>query len=147
MTEYSGRLLTITVVILCVASLIACGVNKPNNTSSSGNSNAATSDPPIITASKLHGYSDCPGTILAVTGEITAINTAGTIASVDLIDEASKRITFEGKHLAEILVTCFFEDDQKASLAKLTKGQQVTIQGRCAGKALGAFQIKECVLR
>jgi putative nucleic acid binding protein len=55
-------------------------------------------------------------------------------------------VTLKGKDMSLVSVQCFFEDEQKAALANLKKGQQVTIQGVCDGKSMNV-SLKKCVVK
>lgn len=69
------------------------------------------------------------GKILEVTGMIDNIGT-------DITN--TLYITLEGDDFVGS-IQCFFNDKYKSDVAKLTKGQKVTIRGRCEGKFLNVL--------
>jgi hypothetical protein len=51
-----------------------------------------------------------------------------------------------GKQYSITNVQCMFGDEHKNALAKLSKGQKVTIKGRCDGK-FGNVLLRDCSLQ
>ena len=69
---------------------------------------------------------------------------AGTVDSIgkDILDEIY--VTLKGGGQFEFLsVQCFFEDKYKSEAARLSKGQGITVRGRCEGK-FGNVLVKKC---
>lgn len=78
------------------------------------------------------------GKMLAVTGKIDSIGK-------DILDTMYLTLS-NGEEFAIMGVQAFFEDDAGKQLARLTKGQKVTVLCRCDGK-LGNVMLKECSLK
>ena len=78
------------------------------------------------------------GKILQVTGKVDSI-------AKDILD--SIYVTLKsGKRFDLMSVQAFFPDSVTAQAAALSKGQKVTVKGRCEGKLMNII-IKDCVLQ
>lgn len=132
--------------IVCV---LACGgtptTNQPASSPVASQAAAPAAEAIKITASQLsRDYEDnevaadkkYDGKLLTVSGKISSINVVFGQTSVVLVgmDDLSRT------------VTGFFGDDQKEAIAKLKKGQTVTIEGRCDGKMMGV-NLKDCKVK
>jgi hypothetical protein len=54
---------------------------------------------------------------------------------------------FVGGGGAPLRVHVFFKDEDKGKVATLTKGQSITVQGKCTGKGIGdSIDVEKCVL-
>lgn len=131
--------------IVCV---IACGGTPTTNQPST--SPAASQAPSAVEAIKItavqlsRDYEEnevaadqkYDGKLLAVSGKISSINVILGQTSIVLlgVDDLSRT------------VTGFFGDDQKDAIAKLKKGQTISMEGRCDGKMLGV-NLKDCKLK
>ena len=77
------------------------------------------------------------GKVLEVSGSIESIGK-------DLMD--TMYVSFGGGGKFELRrVQCFFDDSETDKLAKLSKGQWITIKGRCDG-LMGNVLLKECAI-
>ncbi|KPL00025.1 MAG: hypothetical protein AMJ90_08960 [candidate division Zixibacteria bacterium SM23_73_2] len=67
----------------------------------------------------------------------------GTVKDIEksIFDEIY--VTLEGNKDVIISVDCYFSETHKSSLAKLTKGQKVSIKGKCDGKTFDVV-LKGC---
>lgn len=78
------------------------------------------------------------GKVVQITGEVRRVHKKKTAACIDLMT---------GLKLSLLSIECQFDPKSSGELARLTKGQQVTIRGRMSGKALfDTVEIKECLL-
>ena len=73
---------------------------------------------------------------LTITGSVSSIG-------VDVADRAYIMLNDENDEYAILGVQCYFEDDQKDSLAELKEGDTVTVTGTCEGKVV-SVSVKKC---
>jgi len=71
------------------------------------------------------------------------VSVTGTVASVskDIMGDTSVALATDNQFLP---VRCSFFDSAKPQIAKLQKGDQVTVSGTCAGKPAMDVVIKDC---
>lgn len=72
------------------------------------------------------------------------LEVTGTVHSIGKDILNTIYVTLEGGGRFEIMsVQCYFSDKYKSEAARLSKGQMITVRGRCEGK-FGNVQIKKC---
>jgi len=76
------------------------------------------------------------------------LDVTGTVQEIgkDAFDNSYVNFTCDSNQFMSSF-HCFFSDAHKGDLAKLTKGQQVTIRGKCAGFVIKTVQLKDCELK
>lgn len=136
------NLINLTIVgILFLAVILGCsGANKNASTSTANQSpatNAPTEKPIAVQAKALtKEYDDnelaadakYKDKMLAVSGKVS--NIAETMGNVT--------VQLEGHNIAKN-VMCSFDEAEKANVAKLKKGQQVTLSGKGDGMTAGLY--------
>ena len=71
---------------------------------------------------------------------------SGMVNDIGIDITKTMYVTFNlGRQLEIMTVQCYFDDNHKGDLAKLSKGQSVMIRGSCAGK-LFHIMVKDCEL-
>ena len=90
-------------------------------------------------ANEVRADSNYKDKMLAVTGTVDLIQSTlfGSLY-VSLKDE-SKQYSF-------MSITCYFPDEAKNQLANLSKGQKVTVTGKCGGKTMSIVSLRDCRL-
>jgi tRNA_anti-like/GYF domain 2 len=147
-----GVLVGVPTVLLggCVAFLALVGSSVTNNPTTgsrtpSYSSTAPSVSPISVTALALaQAYEDnevaadnmYSGKVLTVTGIVQSIDTIF----------GSTSVTLAGKEMSIVSVQCFVDDSQKGSVARLKKGQTVTVQGVGDGKSLNVH-LKDCSIK
>jgi len=76
------------------------------------------------------------GKVLAISGTVQGVAKYGKGSAVNLL-------TGNGKGV----IQCYFEENQNQAVAKLTRGQQVTIEGRCDQFFEDTVLVYECVMQ
>ncbi|HEX8919916.1 MAG TPA: hypothetical protein VF766_00470 [Pyrinomonadaceae bacterium] len=112
-------------------------------------SNATTNVPAPIPVTATALYQDYEANEVAADekykGKTLAVS--GTVDSIgkDITDTMYVTLN-SGKQYSITNVQCMFDDEHKNALSRLSKGQKITIKGRCDGK-LGNVFLKDCVLQ
>ena len=128
--------LTIIIVLACLLWL-GCGGTKPDGSSGPSTTAKPVEASIVVTAPELtKEYDDNElaadekynGKPMSVVGKVSSI--AETFGNVT--------VQLEGDKMTRT-VMCSFEDEQKASVAKLKKGQQVTLTGVGDGMTAGLY--------
>lgn len=70
----------------------------------------------------------------------------GTIKSVGKDIRGLMYVMFEGDENSLGGVTCYFNDKHKEQVAKLSKGDKTTARGKCDGKFLNIYVLRDCEL-
>jgi hypothetical protein len=76
------------------------------------------------------------GKVLAISGMVAGVMKYGKGSAVNLLTSNGRGV-----------VQCYFEENQNQLVAKLTRGQQVTIKGRCDQFFENTVLVLECVLQ
>jgi hypothetical protein len=126
------------------------GSQDSSQTSTVITSPAATTGTPApisVTATTL--YHDYEGNEVAADekykGKTLAVS--GTVDSIGKDISDTMYVTLSsGKQYSITSVQCIFGDEHKSALARLSKGQKVTVKGRCDGK-FGNVLLRDCSLQ
>lgn len=125
----------LSVVLLLLAAIaIACGRETGSGPATAHDPNekpiaiAATSLTKEYDGNELAADGKYKGKLVAVSGKITDI--ADTFGNVT--------VQLEGHDIVHT-VMCNFNDAERSNVAKLTKGQQVTLTGRVEGSTAGLY--------
>lgn len=135
--------------LLIIALFVALAAGSGSSTSTTADKKAETAAPPVaaveVTSQQLCADYDAneisadekyKGKTLKITGTVDNI-------AKDLTDTMYVTLT-SGQPLTR--TQCYFDDSAKDQLGKLTKGQALTVEGKCNGKMMNIL-IKECVIK
>lgn len=128
------------IAIAVIISLISPGGKTEES------SPTVTSTPIRITAGELYSAYDENEVSADAKYEDKILKVQGVVKSVgkDIIDTAYVVLTTGAEH--EMWgVQCMFDTEYESQLAQLSKGQVITIQGRCSGYLINVL-LRDCVL-
>ena len=144
-STWTERSIALVFVIAALAVTLACDDKKAERTEQK---EVVQDTKPALSVNAFQLVNDYKSNEIAADGRYKGkvLEVSGTIESIakDIMD--TMYVSLEGGGEFEMRgVQCYFADSENSKLAKLSKGQQITIRGKCDGLMMNVL-IKECLI-